>query len=372
MSTTPFDDRLPEEQVPSAQEMLTLLPSLLPAPAGVSAEEQEQMLARVRLRLQDADSLLGLPEEADNEPSQTITQPATHPSYTPASSKATSRRSRFWRLANAIAAVLVVGLITGAASVFFNRHPTSSGAIPDGSPAGVPAGAVLLSSQLDGLDFKFSTTDGPYFLSELLAIDITLTNHSQQDMMLDGSIGLNTCNGAFSAQITRGEKPQYDFPIVTMMSCPPGRGSLLAAGKSLTVHGYIPITGSGNVTITAQVRISTLIKNQNGTPGTWQSSISSGEAVATAITVSPQIPSDRTILLERRGEDILVNAPASIRSHLLFFYTVSCLHGSGTNGTWEPLLTTKLSKPYCDDASRHWVYAVGAPGYAIASMAMDS
>lgn len=211
----------------------------------------------------------------------------------------------------------------------------------------------------------------PYFLSELLAIDITLTNHRQQDVMLDGSIGINTCNGAFSAQITRGEKPQYDLPIVNMMSCPPGR-SLLAAGKSLTVHGYIPLTKSGNVTITAQVRVSVSIKNQNSTPGAWQISTSSGEAVVTAITVSPQKPSDRTILLNRQGEDILVNAPASIRSHLLFYYTVSCLHGSGTSGTWEPLDTTKLSKPYCDDASRHWIYVVGAPGYAITSMTMDS
>lgn len=156
-----------------------------------------------------------------------------------------------------------------------------------------------------------------------------------------------------------------------MVSCPPGL-STLAAGRSLTVHGYIPVTKSGTVTINAQVRIHTVIKNQNGTQGTWQISISSGHGLATSITMSPQIPSDRLILLDRQGEDILVNAPVSIRSRLLFFYTVSCLHGSGTSGAWGPLLTTKLSKPYCDDASRHWTYVVGAPGYAIAFMTMVS
>lgn len=371
MSATPFDDRLPEEQALSAQEMLTLLPPLLPAPSSVSAEEQEQMLARVRLRLRRADSLLGLPEGTNDEQPQEVTQQVARPPYASSSSKSTSGRSRLRRLANAIAAVLVIGLITGAASVFFNRHPAFTGSIPIGNPAGTPGGVVSPSSSLDGLDFKLNITGGPYFLSELLAVDITLTNHRQQEVMLDGSIGINTCNGAFSAQITRGEKPEYDFPIVNMMSCPPGRSSL-AAGKSLTVHGYIPLTKSGNVTITAQVRISIPIKNQNSTPGAWQSSISSGEAVVTAITVSPQIPSDRVIPLDRQGEDILVNAPASIRSQLLFYYTVSCLHGSGTSGTWAPLDTTKLSKPYCDDASRHWTYVVGAPGYAIAFMTMNS
>ncbi|HEU5227671.1 MAG TPA: hypothetical protein VFU49_07650 [Ktedonobacteraceae bacterium] len=368
MSRTPFDDCIPEEQMPSAQDMLALLPPLLPAPCYLTAEEQGQMLARVRVRLQHAESLMGLPEEAGDEQPQEITQQAVR---TPLASKFTDRRNKFWQFGNAIAAVLVIGLITSVASVFFNRHPASTGGIHIGSPAGAPVGTVSSSSQSDGLEVKLSITGGSYFLSELLAVDITLTNHRQQDVMLAGRADINICGGAFDAVMLGGEKPYYAFPDTTMVSCPP-RLSTLAAGRSLTVHGYMPITKSGAITITAQVRVSTLIKNQRGTTETWQSSTSNMHWPTIAIAVSPQIPSDRTILLDRQGEDILVNAPASIRSYLLFYYTVSCLHGSGTSMTWGPLHTTKLTKPYCDDASRHWAYVVGAPGYAIAFMTMVS
>lgn len=372
MSRTPFDDCIPEEQIPSAQDMLALLPPLLPAPSGLTAEEQEQMLARVRVRLQHADNLLGLPEEADDKQPQAITQRAERTSSTsvsPLSRKFTNRRSRLWRLANTVAAVLVIGLITSVASVFFNRHPTSIGGIPIGNPAGTPVSTVSSSSQSDGLEIKLSITAGPYFLSELLAVNITLTNHRQQDITLGGNASVNPCGGAFDAVLLGGGEPYYAFPDTNMASCPP-RLSTLAPGRSLTVHGYMAITQSGTATITVQVRIATLIKDQHNSVETWQSSIAS--IYWSAVAVSPQIPADRTILLEQQGEDILVDAPESIRSHSLFYYTVSCLHGSGTSGTWGPLHTTKLSKPYCDDASRHWSYVVGAPGYAIAFMTMVS
>ena len=218
MSRTPFDDCIPEEQLPSAQDMLALLPPLLPAPSDLSAEEQEQMLACVRVRLQHADSLVGLPEEASDEQPQEITQQATHPPYAPSSSKFINKHNRLWRLGNAIAAVLVIGLITSVASVFFNRHPTSIGGIPIGNPAGTPVGTVSSSSQSDGLEIKLSITAGPYFLSELLAIDITLTNHRQQDITLAGRTSVNTCDGAFDAVLLGGGEPYYAFPDTNMVS----------------------------------------------------------------------------------------------------------------------------------------------------------
>lgn len=292
-----------------------------------------------------------------------------HKGLQPTLEKAARRRRRRW---NTFASVLVVGLLMITSLLLFRHYsPALVSTIPTGKPIGAPASTpVLAHTEANGLETTLSITPGPYFLSELLSVDITLTNHSQHSIMLGGAPAINTCNGAFSVTITGGQEPHYDLPGRNfMMSCPPG-GSKLDAKKSLRVHGYIPLTRSSAVTVTIEARVFTITQNQNGMDNPQASSQLNEHWPGIAITVVPQIPSDRLLSLQAQGNNVIVHAPYIVRPHLVYFYTVNCLHGSGTNDGWDPLKATILQEPYCDDPIRHWIYAVSAPGYAIAAISM--
>ncbi len=273
---------------------------------------------------------------------------------------------------NMFAGVLVVSLLVLTSLLLFRHYSTAIGSnIPTGKPIGMAVSApVLAHTEVNSVETTLSITPGPYFLSELLSVDITLTNHSQHTIMLGGAPAVNTCNGAFSVTLKGGQEPHYDSPGNNfMMSCPPGM-TKLATNKPLSVHGYIPLTRSSTVTIAVDVRISTITQSQNGTLYTQGNSLLAGHWPAIAITVAPQIPSDRQFSLQSQGNDVIVNAPSGIRPQLVYFYTVNCLHGSGTNDGWDTLKATILHEPYCDDPLRHWMYAVSAPSYAIAAISM--
>ncbi|MDQ2906253.1 MAG: hypothetical protein M3Y81_22255 [Chloroflexota bacterium] len=301
-------------------------------------------------------------KNASDDPSEHRVSQAT-------AGKTAHRSVRRW---NTFASVLVVSLLAITSLLLF-RHYSSAivSTIPTGKPIGAPVSMpVLAHTEVNGLETTLSITPGPYFLSELLPVAITLTNHSQHSLMLGGAPALNTCNGAFSATITGGKEPHYDLPGNNFaMSCPGGM-SELDMNKSLSVHGYIPLTRSSTVAITIEARVFTITQNQNGTINTQGSSPLDEHWPSIAIIVAPQIPSDRQLSLQAQGNNVIVNAPGSVRPHLVYFYTVNCSHGSGTNDGWDPLKTTILQEPYCDDLIRQWIYAVSAPGYAIAAISM--
>lgn len=283
-----------------------------------------------------------------------------------------ARRGLTKRRRNSFVSIVVVGLIVIASLMLFGHRSTIVGNnTPIGKPIGTPVGMPILSHpETGGLETTLSITPGPYFLSELLAVDITLTNNSRQEILLEGSPGINVCTGAFSVTITGGQEPHYDVPEEKVfMSCPPVLRKL-EVKKSVTAHGYVPLTKSGAVTLRTEVRVGTVTHDQNGLTSIHNSQALDGQWPTLAITVSPQIPSDRQFSLQTRGNDVIVNAPEKVRPHLVYFYTVSCMHGSGTNGGWEPLHATTLQEPYCDDAFKHWVYAVSAPGYAVTAASM--
>ncbi len=286
--------------------------------------------------------------------------------------KAARHSGRRWKT---FASVLVVSLLVIASLLLF-RHssPALVNTIPTGKPIGAPVRTLLRAqTEVNGLETMLSITPGPYFLSELLSVDITLTNHSQHSLMLQGDASaLNTCTGAFIVTMTKGQEPHYDVPGKNiMMSCAPGM-STLDMKKSFSAHGYIPLTRSGTVTMTIQAKVFTITQNQNGTVNPQGSSPLDERWSSGAITVAPQIPSDRLLSLQAQGNTVRVNAPDIVRPHLVYFYTVNCVHGSGTNGGWNPLKATLLQEPYCDDPIRHWTYVVSAPGYAVTAISMDS
>ena len=276
-----------------------------------------------------------------------------------------------WRL---FVSVVVVSLLVMTSLLLLPHNSTTSGStIPTGKPIGPLVGTpVLAQTEGNGLETTLSITPSPYFLSELLSVDITLTNHSKHSIVLEGGAALNTCNGAFSVMVMGGQEPHYDVPVTPIsMRCPAGMGTL-ATKESLSVHGYIAITRSGKATVAMDARASTLTLNTDGTVSSQGSSPLAERWPTIAIQVTPWVPSNRLLSLQTQGNTVIVNAPDSVRPHLVYYYTVNCLHGSGTNDGWDSLKVNVLHEPYCDDAMRHWSYAVSASGYAVAALSMDS
>ncbi|SRR5579883_35508 len=278
-------------------------------------------------------------------------------------------RGRFWKT---VASVLLVSLCV-IVSFLLVRHysPVTEGNIPTGKPIGrVGSTSLRAQTAANGLETTLSITPGPYFLSELLFVDITLINHSQHAIMLGGSPGMNGCNGAFNVAITGGQEPHYDAPAPNIMVSCPGGSTWLDANKSVSIQGYIPLTRSGAVSITTEARLFASAQKQNGTSNTQKLSALDQRWPAIAITVAPQIPADRQLSLQAQGSTLAVNAPDSVRPRLVYFYMVNCADGGGTNENWQPLKTTVLQEPSCNDLFRHWIYAVSAPGYAVAAVSM--
>ena len=299
----------------------------------------------------------------DDSPEHRILQPA--------SENVLRQRKGSWRL---FVSVVVVSLLVMTSLLLLPHNSTTSGStIPTGKPIGPLVGTpVLAHTEVSGLETALSITPGPYFLSELLSVDITLTNHSKHSIMLEGGAALNTCNGAFSVMVTGGQEPHYDVPVTPiLMSCPAGMYTL-ATKESLSVHGYIAITRSGAATVAMNASASTLTLNTDGTVSSQGSSPLAERWPTIAIQVTPWVPSNRLLSLQTQGNTVIVNAPDSVRPHLVYYYTVNCLHGIGTSDGWGPLKVNVLHEPYCDDAIRHWSYAVSTSGYAVAALSMDA
>ena len=255
----PFDDSISEENIPPYQDLTTLLRQATPI-VSVTVEEQSQMLALVRARLHQTDDVLPEGTSSTSENSEGVLQSS------PLRRKVPHRRlSRMRYTLNMIAAVLVVAVIAGASLWLFSSRQGSNpgGNIPTGAPVGPIKAPVTVRSEAGGLEASLQVTSGPYFLSELLAATVTLTNHSNKSVLLEGSdASLNFCNGAFSIAATGGSEPHYNFSLDEMVSmdCPPSQ-TKLDPGKSLMIHGYVPLTKSGHVILTPDARFFIVTKD---------------------------------------------------------------------------------------------------------------
>lgn len=285
------------------------------------------------------------------------------------------RSSRAGRLLNLVGAILVVGVIIGTAFLLFSqRAVTVSSSIPTERPVGPIKTPIMVQSQAGGLEASLHITSGPYFLSELLGVQITLTNHSNKSFLLAGfATDINYCDGVFSVTATGGGDPHYNFPVdISSMSCPAAQ-TQLDAGKTLIEQGYVPLTKSGQVTITSEARFLTATKEKTGGELiTTGSNPLDGHWPVIHIKVHAKVPTDRTLSLQQQGSQITINAPASIQSHLVYFYSIACVGELGTNGKWTPVTTQTLQQPECSGASKHWSFGVSAPGYALISGEISS
>lgn len=248
-------------------------------------------------------------------------------------------------------ALVVILLLVGSAFSF---------AAPNGLANGPNAHAEVAD-----LTYSMRVPSGPYFLSELLPVDLTLANHSQTTYTLQGSPHYNACGGALWAGLTGGSRPHYQLPVGVHFGCPLITMDF-TPGQTITIHDLVPLTASGQITLTAGMHIYTQGVGGDGPfADRWP---------ALQLTVDSHVPANRTIALIPIGTSVLVVAPPGALAHLVYIYNVACYDEQGpggttsANGAWDSSALL-LNQPGCPGKDPAWSYAVSAPGYAIASYA---
>lgn len=360
------DDLLPEENDKRQEALVTFLRQAYPAHPDLSQEKQKQILTRVRERLRQTEQTLSTNEEAPlHLAGSTDSLPFKHRSVSPQS----RRGAGFRRTITTLAAVLVVGVLISGSLLLLPRLLPQQHSRPVSPIPRVPKKTVTVISSVGGLEMSLSLTAGPYFLSEMLAVDISLTNHTQNTYEVGVPFVETLCGYGPGVWVTGGKKPEYDIPVGVVYRCPSDAGgqASLQPGSTLTTHNYLPLKKSGEQTLTGSVGFS----NQGATPPVPSSS--EGHWPTIQISVSPMIPSDRKLSLEIKNAQVIVHAPAETPANLAYFYGVWCYDTNNDGGGpetgsagWEPISTNRVNEPECHGKNVHWDFAFGAPGYGVA------
>lgn len=349
------DDTIPEEREEYNTQLIALLRRGLREPTAATSVEQSQIIARVQERLMRGDEALATQaKEASARPRLFLAGSSPIPSMP-------TRRRRLTRIAWDLAAILVVGVLVGATLFMFRSTIRPTGV----QPPTVSTGPTAVS-QVDGLRASIHVvTPGPYFLSELVAVDVSLTNQTGRSVELDGSNrpDIGCYSSALSVQISAGSAPTFEMPKLSIPCAQPLFMTTLAPGETLTLHYFLPVTRSREVTIA-----------MGGMRDSRRASPLDGHWPSVSIDVDPQVPANRAISLRSQGAQVIVQAPPEAQAHLLYWESISCdkYEGGGSRLNWSPLPTFVLSQPACPTAHRHWAYIVSAPGYATVGGTRDS
>lgn len=279
------------------------------------------------------------------------------------------------RLRRALVAVLVGALIlTGAGLIVLHVHPgVALGASgQDDLTVGGPSATV----EAGGLTLSLRLSPGPYFVGELVVARMTLANGTPASYILPGAPQANDCGQTIGAVMSGGVAPTYTLPTIGSVYCP-FYTSTLHSGQTWTINQFLPLTASGNVTLTAQ---SSFMITTTGADGTTYETGSSGPFTrgwpTLHLSVAPTAPAGRTISLHLSSQSapavVTTTAPAAASAHLYNVYDVTCHTGGQSSEerpslTWLPTGGTTLREPECQGYGEVWSYSVGAPGYAIAS-----
>lgn len=378
----PLDDMLPEEKDPQYEELITLLQQANLNPMLVDPTERAQILSRARARLMLADSkasFTGAPVVPE------IRELATLPSKPKARAGKPQRARRHIHLPNMLAAVLVVAALIGSVLLIFGPwsplQKDRSGTAPPIGPVGAP---VVVRTQAHGLEITLRITPGPYFLSEMLEVDLSVTNHSH-DTLLETNLPGKMCAPSLPALLmvimTGGGRPS-DTNLQHNMAdfgsgCGgffPGPQSQFLPNQTILLSKDIVLTNSGHITLTAQIGLAKQVPGQNNAYRSLPNSDPvAGHWPSLQLRVQAGIPSDRLITGQQRGARVTIDAPSLVRSQLLYAYALRCdLSGEYSR---SKLTAMTLQQPQCYNSPRDnranrfvkWTYAVGAPGYAVFS-----
>jgi hypothetical protein len=272
--------------------------------------------------------------------------------------------SRRWRVL-LLVALTVLTLLLGSTCGLVKTPPRAP------ATAGVPtttAPAPRAETQVGGLEAALQVgIAGPYFLRELLPVDVSLTNRTQQMVqLLEPDTTADLCHdSALMARLTVGSDPSVVFPPISVgVGCTNElRTTQVQPGETLIIHQYVPLIRSGAVTLGMQsARVCTLCPSATPLPfppldGHWPT---------VQLQVQPQVPQDRALILQEQPGRVLIEAPAGAQGHLLAMQSVDCGLTEVVNGArWTPLATNVMAEATCPTAHPTWVYIVSAPGYAI-------
>jgi hypothetical protein len=267
------------------------------------------------------------------------------------------------RLGAGIAVVVVLAVV---ADVLVLRSLYGSTVALRGGPSS--------TARAGGLQMRITLPPGPYFLSEMLTLQLTLANDSQTTYQVQGSPTAGDCDSALWVESSGGGPPTSKVTS-PLLSCPGVMSTALAPGQHWSMAQFFPLTSSGRVTLSAYAHFSTVSKGPGG--GTaytgWVGPFTQGWPSVT-IQVAPLAPANRKIVpAVAIGHLIIVPPPGA---QLYYLYMVTCKEGRGsemaTNGYWQPISNRVLTEPGCNGTQERWHYSVGAPGYAIASGVLGS
>ncbi len=208
-----------------------------------------------------------------------------------------------------------------------------------------------------GVRFSVQVPRGPYFLGELLPVQVVLVNRGSRAIYYAEPRTQTSCAGGWVAA-TGGQAPFYPLPRLASPSCPVSRLSSLGAGQSLTRRLNVPLTASAGVTLSAH---GYLFRSPR-----WNDAPLFASGLPTLrLRVMPRAPRDRILRLSRVGRTISVSIDHGHVPSLLTMQQVDnpTVHGSTTVGTWQPLSGHILLAP---EKGTIWTVLVGAPGYRIA------
>jgi hypothetical protein len=382
----PFEDQIQEEQEEEQEQLIVLLRRAYRQKQVLPAREQQEAIARVKEHLEQL-------EEQGMDPVEQFAEETGHPLVFP-KQRGSARKKTLTRVMSALAAVLVVGILIGSFVLLFapRRPQTYSPHRTAGTSqlAGPPGAPTSVDVQWNGLEMNIRVTPGPYFLGELLAVELSLTNHTYPTVTLGGtrhtSDDLFCSDSSLAPEQNGGTAPHYSLfttPVQMIIDCNkirvPGPYSDLAfaPGQTVTGHFYVLLTDSGDVTLTGAAFFYMPPANaQKGAEWQRNSGPLTGHLPVLRIHVTPQAPADRQLsILREDSKSATIQAPAGL--HLLAQTYVICqdldghLWASGTiwnRDYWQPLSTSVVQRPDCNGSGltfAQWKYAVGAVGYEV-------
>jgi len=166
--------------------------------------------------------------------------------------------------------------------------------------AGGPS--IVARERGGGLELSMSVPRGPFFLSELLLVTVSLRNRSSAAVGYVGAFTPAFCNAAVDVMLA-GSPPLYTPPRALLPSCPAPRPNPdgLAPGRALSVQLLVPITASGRVTMAAHMLFVTATHRDGA--GVWYSSGPGPFAArwpTLTIGVTARVPANRVIRLRRK------------------------------------------------------------------------
>ena len=292
---------------------------------------------------------------------------------------------RLLHLVSLLAAVLVVVALIGSALLLFGPwSPSRQNHVGSGPPIG-PVGAPvkILERTYDGFERSFKITPGPYFLGELLEVDLSITNHTHTDYWLtpEGfpcSLLRVMIFGGGSPRATDVQRSWNGLPKLLECNWPWSASqspmvAQLAANQTTTIKQYVQLTSSGHITLVAMdnLRRTTNQSGRNSTPDT-------GTMISLPLFVSPLVPPDRQLSVKDQKTLVVISGPPAVSGQLIGEWETVCTQsGRGVVGPGSISGVTTVATPSTCilrvtilkvfDTRLWWAYVVGAPGYALVS-----